>query len=628
MKRKVKRNRHVPEWTFIGAAIVLGTMACSFSLPDVSNLPRLIALTVALGVALLCSAKVKCAVPRGIGAISFALFVVFTGLSTIWAVNKGEAIYDNARWAVAAGLLLTIYNLYRRYPAHTITVFSRAAAVIIIPSVAMAVWQIVQLDGDLQWDNRYSINSLYSHKGTFSLVMLMVSMPIGMRLRLRMKRARVFYIVLLGLVAAMLLFLSSRTALLALAAIGVVLLLTLIPLKPLSPKWHIPATIVVAALLGVILIGGSRLFTRLPIGDTPGSTGGVLSSASIYERYALWNCTLNISERHPLCGVGAGNWKVCYPEVSTAEIFSVDVLDFNFVRPHNEFLKVLSETGLVGLALFLLALASPIVRAIGRSSRRRKAGRMTALSLAWLAAAVVAALVDFPLDRTETFLWCMVTVAILSASTASARSSFRTNIHAIPAALIMFAVVWIAVVRMGCEKKYPEITAANHAQMWKTMERAAHDAHSPLCSLTPIGTPVAYYEAMAREKQGKEALSVYASALHDSPWHKQSLNDMARLVYITHQDADSAEALFKKAIYVSPSFSYAYFNLAQLYIQEGRLDKARETLLSFDLDKKQQQIDRLIWHYHTGETALYYQHKLVPAERKMRDQLLSVCSNH
>ncbi len=624
MKHKPKVKHHVPEWTFLGAAIVLGTMACSFSLPDISNLPRMAILAFAFGLIFLCSARQKRAIPLTLGAVGFALFVLLTITSTLWAVNKGEALFDAARWVLAAGTFLTLYDLYRRHPVRTTVMLSRVAAIIIVPSLLYAAWQTTQLGGDLRWDNRYNITSLYSHKGTFSLVMLVVTLPIAMRLRLPIRKARVFYWVLLALALATVLFLSARTALLALAALGMVLLLTLIPLKPIASRWQIPSTLLMAALLFALFIGGTRFFCQLPLGDTPGEKGGVLSSATIWERHTLWNTTLRLVDKHPVLGVGAGNWKVCHPEVSTKDIFSVDVLDFNFTRPHNDYLRVLSETGYIGLVLFLIALASPLVRAIGRTSRHRRTGKLTATALAYMAALLVAALIDFPFDRTELLFWCTVTAAILAASTATKRSKRRRPV-AILIAVLMVGVGILSLIRIQSEKQYPVITAANHNQLWNTMEQAAHAARSPLCSLTPLGTPIAYYEALAQEQLGKTPIETFAQALQDSPWHKQSLNDLARLVYTTSHDADSSEHLFKKAIFVSPSFSYAYFNLAQLYLQEGKPEQAREVLLSFDLDGKQQRIDRLIWHYHTGDNALYYSHSLVPAERQMRDRLLTLC---
>ena len=662
MKAPRKVNHHTAEWTFVGAAIVLGTMACSRSLPDISNLPRLAILAVALAVTTLCSVKQRLCLPRTLSAGAFALLVLLAAASTLWAANRGEALYDTARWVTAGALFLTVYRLYLRHPARTVVLLSRVAAIVIIVSVAVAVRQVLQLDGDLRWDNRYSITSLYTHKGSFALLMLFTAMPIVMRLRLPAvltagyrrhapKGAtgthlpvQLFYWVLLALVAATLLFLAARTALLATAVLAVVLLIANLcssraytgvrsraytGVRPYGSARYIFAFCVIC----VTFWGGTRLFASLPIGETPGKAGGVLSSATIVERHALWNTTLRLVDRHPVTGVGAGNWKVCYPEASTRDIFSVDVLDFTFVRPHNDYLRVLAELGYGGLLLLLLALAGPVARALGRTDRRSISGRMTGTALAWYAAMLVAAWIDFPFDRTELLLWCTIIAAILSASTngrgvppcTPAIGRGVLSCTPVVVVLLMMATAALAFHRMESERKYPDMMAANHAQRWGAMERTAREARTPLCSLTPVGTPIAYYEALAQEKQGKEAIATFAAALHDSPWHKQSLNDMGRLVYVTTHDADSAEVLFKKAIEVSPSFSYAWFNLAQLYLQEGKPEVAREVLMAYDPEAKRQRIDRLVWHYLSGDQALYYQHRLPAAEQQMRETLLKNC---
>ena len=78
----------------------------------------------------------------------------------------------------------------------------------------------------------------------------------------------------------------------------------------------------------------------------------------------------------------------------------------------------------------------------------------------------------------------------------------------------------------------------------------------------------------------------------------------------------------KEAIRISPSYSYAYFNLAQVYILEGRISEARNLLAGMDFQSKQAKIDALIWQYHQGEDVVYYQEQVVPAEQEMRDHLL------
>ena len=96
---------------------------------------------------------------------------------------------------------------------------------------------------------------------------------------------------------------------------------------------------------------------------------------------------------------------------------------------------------------------------------------------------------------------------------------------------------------------------------------------------------------------------------------------MGRLEYTKEHNTDTAILLLQKAIAISPAYSYAYFNLAQLYLYEQNFEKTVEVLDMLDLDKKEDELRRMTWHYHQGKTADYYTNKLVPAERKTMQRI-------
>lgn len=133
--------------------------------------------------------------------------------------------------------------------------------------------------------------------------------------------------------------------------------------------------------------------------------------------------------------------------------------------------------------------------------------------------------------------------------------------------------------------------------------------------------PLAYYEGMAREYQNKPAIEAFRTAQEAAPWCKQVLTDLGRLEYTVEHNMGTAISLLQKAITISPAYSYAYFNLAQLYLHEHQWNKAIEVLDRLDLDKKEQELKRMTWHYHQGKTAEYYTNKLVPAERKTMQRI-------
>ena len=59
-----------------------------------------------------------------------------------------------------------------------------------------------------------------------------------------------------------------------------------------------------------------------------------------------------------------------------------------------------------------------------------------------------------------------------------------------------------------------------------------------------------------------------------------------------------------------------------MYLQENQKEKAAEVLQQLDLEYKQRQMEKMVWHYHQGETANYYVHDAVPAESTYKERLL------
>jgi O-antigen ligase len=68
---------------------------------------------------------------------------------------------------------------------------------------------------------------------------------------------------------------------------------------------------------------------------------------AVVERLAHWQAAYHMASAHPFLGVGLGNYEVAYPRYGLP----------SWPRPlghaHNDYLNVLAETGMVGLAAYL-----------------------------------------------------------------------------------------------------------------------------------------------------------------------------------------------------------------------------------------------------------------------------------
>jgi O-antigen ligase len=72
---------------------------------------------------------------------------------------------------------------------------------------------------------------------------------------------------------------------------------------------------------------------------------------AIVERLAHWQAAYHMASAHPFLGVGLGNYEVAYPT------YRIPSWPRAPGHAHNDYLNILAETGLIGLATYLVSWA-------------------------------------------------------------------------------------------------------------------------------------------------------------------------------------------------------------------------------------------------------------------------------
>ncbi len=91
---------------------------------------------------------------------------------------------------------------------------------------------------------------------------------------------------------------------------------------------------------------------------------------SANERMVLWKETMQMVQEQPVWGVGLGNWKIEIPRYNQGGT-RIEYGEIIRIRPHNIYLHILSETGIIGFLLFYgpwLVIGVTILRLIPRTS--------------------------------------------------------------------------------------------------------------------------------------------------------------------------------------------------------------------------------------------------------------------
>lgn len=172
---------------------------------------------------------------------------------------------------------------------------------------------------------------------------------------------------------------------------------------------------VACAVAVMLVLRGARLAARAAVAAVAtavlltllvGPAGGVIAERvasitssvdqpdrSVTDRYQLWQAAAGMWRDHPVTGVGPKGfaaWRDTYAPLALSSGSDVEDPAGGYRRqpllsPHNMYLLVLSEQGLLGLAAFALLMGGALVRVLTRPGRSGPAGLAAAGFVTWLA---------------------------------------------------------------------------------------------------------------------------------------------------------------------------------------------------------------------------------------------------
>lgn len=178
-------------------------------------------------------------------------------------------------------------------------------------------------------------------------------------------------------------------------------------------RWFTPrgTAQVVAALCVILYLGSLPLSfedtTASRLDEKKQSIPQTIRSMTVpggdRDRLKVWANTVEISLDHVLLGVGAGNWSALYPKYDAGEVLHINSAP---KRPHNDFLWIASELGLIGIVCF----GWIIVSALRSAARSGEAWRIAAACS--LVAVTIHSVFSFPREQVAPSLILWLAVAV------------------------------------------------------------------------------------------------------------------------------------------------------------------------------------------------------------------------
>ncbi|MCW3040330.1 MAG: O-antigen polymerase [Solirubrobacterales bacterium] len=288
--------------------------------------------------------------------LALVAFLSWLTLSITWSLSPSGAEEDVRKWLIAATTFVVIATTVRsaRGCALLAGAFVAGAALAVIAGLAMTGLQPASNAINSAQDARLSTGATDPN---YLAAMLVAALALSAGLAawrrepwVRIALASTAPLLLYGLVAT-----QSRGGLIA-AAVAIV---TAIVFLPAQRRRALAATVPLLAVVALFFAVNPAAYQRVTQKDG-GGTG----------RSELWRIAWQMSADHPLVGVGVNNFLVreqAYVRKVGPLKFAELVTDDPKVV-HNMYLQMLAETGVIGLALFLMVIGA-LLRATYRAAR-------------------------------------------------------------------------------------------------------------------------------------------------------------------------------------------------------------------------------------------------------------------
>ncbi len=449
----------------------------------------------------------------------------------------------------------------------------------------------------------YEVKGIMAHKNQYAISLMLMLPFLGFGAYQYKKGWRWASIVAFILLMVMIVLLQTRSAWagILLSAMAVVFLISLFPKRfGISVKTR---NIVATATIVVLVAGGT--FIDIAGKKDPWSFVGKLRSIANPEagnnvfRLKIWGLTTKMIADHPLTGVGAGNWKIHSADYYNQYDYNFEKDQLNWLRPHNDYLWVFAEKGIIGFLLYLSVFGFAIVYILKFlfSDVRPEQKTLALFLLSGLICYLTVSFFTFPLERInqQTYLaLILASVVTLYRSTIENKKPINNKKFILyPALIILAMTVVYGYAMLDLEFKVRKTRNAMMQSNWKVMLREARTLSTTFRTLDTEATPIKSYEAQAYSNLGqtKKSRDSYIEALKAHPTKINMMNNLGK-VYYELGDYEKAKGLFINALKILPEYQESLINLSTTYYKMGEYQKTLETLKRIPPDKRDETIKR------------------------------------
>lgn len=557
--------------------IFLALYFCSFLFQDIflepTNVPRfaIVSIFLLFTVLFFIYNTIPIVIPKLPLFIALVGFYLLNLASSAWAVNIADSFYESQKIFLQIIIIIACLSFINSVEEELLLIQS-----LIISAYVYVVYTAIQIAGlsDLNNDSLYNITSFSEHKNLLSSYLFLL-LPFAVYGALLLTHFwKVVSKFIFFLIILILLFLQTRAVYIALFCSLFILSFLFFKKRPSNFK--------------ILLIGIFSLFIIVvvfsSISDSFSARVNIFnyqSSESSKERLSIWRNTILLIKEYPFFGVGAGNWQYLFSKYSISHIDNIVKSSISFQRPHNDFLWILSESGIIGFSLivFILLYILIKIRISLKSGLDDHRSIKTKIFFSFLCGLLVISFFSFEKERISHIIIASILIALLIKNlgiTSVLNKKKQIFIVMIGLIGIVFNLT-ISLYRLKGEY-YTNLLFKNLNQgKPETVIDYGTKALSPFYLTDPTSTPVYSYIASAYNEMNRfhETLEYSKNAFEISPYDYKVLSNYGYILERFHYRKE-AEIILSEALRINPFYEQAIINMVVLKYNQERYTEALE----------------------------------------------------
>jgi len=520
-------------------------------------------------------------------------YFIITVLSALFALNPLEVNFDAGKTftfvimtAMSAVILSNTKNWHEKIPLFFIVPAIIFIAVGLSEYYEFVLFAKTKVSAQLM-PLVYEVKGNMSHKNQYSIALMMLLPFLGFGIYKFHGWLRLLNIVLVALLMLLILILKTRSVWLGL---GLASLVSIVILVFYGAKLGLDVKL--RRIIGIAFFGLVAAFFitiySIEIKDKESIVYKIKNISrpddpNNIHRIKIWEITTKMIADNPLQGVGAGNWKINAPYYYSGYNFKKEQL--NWLRPHNDYLWVFAEKGILGilvyLGIFIIAIYY-LIKVFFNSPEKDK--KILALFiLAGLVGYLSVSFFSFPLERPHHQVYLAICLSLAVAMFHEQKSSsgnikfFKPILMVVSLLLVYFIIYASSVLVM--ETRVREARILEQQGRYEQMLTLSKTIPSTFKNLDVEAMPIAWYRglAYANLNQIEQANLAYQEAYLALPTRISLLNNLGR-TYFQLKNYDEAKNCFLEALAILPEYFESLVNVSSTYIKLQDYEKANECL--------------------------------------------------